>query len=238
MSGVKVDQSCKQISAKCSPCWEKPRPISFGVSSDSGNGEKEQHKEVSMGIILPVLDSEETKRFQGCMYKTSSKPAHTGIAVFLDENCFTIDYTTLSGKSEVLDQLSGEGSVDSAMQYFKYGKTPTYMKKGDVIQDIDLTTDLGRPQGMAVLTTLGKKDTTKYHVAESNCRHHVKRCVKRAAKVSKAMNIPFLISPGRVITKVEKFMFGTGEGTVAQQEGHVEARGNTRNHEDPQNEPV
>lgn len=104
--------------------------------------------------------------------------------------------------------------MDSAMLYLGYGKTSECMEENNVVQDFDLTTDTGRSQGLAVLTALGKEDTTPYHVMTSNCRHHVKRCIKRAAAVSRDMEIPFLIQPDDVIAKLEKLVFGAGEGDV------------------------
>lgn len=170
--------------------------------------------ESELSTILLALNSKTTKLFHWCPYYQTGVVAHTGIAVFLDDHCFTIDYVCTVGTGEVVGQLAGKKSVKSAMEYKQFGEKSKWMKKGDIVQDIDLATTTGRSQGLAVLAALGMKDTMPYHGKDSNCRHHVKQCVRRAAEVSQAMNIPFLIDPIIVIGEIDKFWFGGGEGKI------------------------
>lgn len=74
----------------------RANPVQFwqGPTSD------DEGKPLTLKDIIGVLKSRTTKTFRWCPYKNKDTMQHTGIAIFLDDNCFTIDYGITGAKRE------------------------------------------------------------------------------------------------------------------------------------------
>lgn len=169
------------------------------------NGKK---KEVTVETIAAHLLANDSRQFQWGVYTQRGLAKHSGILLRFNDTIFTIDFGSSKGNCNALHQAFTDDTtpVVSTLKYWQHDLRK--WKTGPAIQIFDLE-DVGeKAQASAVLTTLCKSDTTKYHTKHSNCRHHVKRCLARVSKIREQISLSFLIPIETVTSAVDSLILG------------------------------